>query len=628
VNNVPHIGHIVGCHLPADIFARFQRLFGNECIFIGGTDEHGTPSEVQAQKLGITPKELCDKLYQVHKKVYDWFNLSYDNFTRTSKPLHHEITRKFFLKIYENGYVEEREVELPFCPKCERVLPDRYVTGTCPYCGYEGARGDQCEHCTKLLSPNELVDPKCVICSSSPVFKKFKHLFLRLDKLEGKIREWIESQEHWSLPVKNAALGWLKEGLKPRSITRDLKWGVKVPLKGWEDKVFYVWFDAPIGYITGAKELGKEDFWKGEARIYHFIGKDNIPFHTVWWGGMLIANGEYSLPYQVVGLQYLNYEGRKISKSKKWGVFCEKLPKTDIPPDVWRFYLAHLIPETRDSEWKWEEFKEKVNKELVGNVGNFINRVVSFTHSNFGGRLEKTELDEGVIERCDELVDRIREEIEKVHIRKALKLCLEISDLGNKYFQEKKPWETKDKKVIYTCANIVKKLAICLWPFLPESMEKVANAFGFELKWEEVKRELGGKSIKKLPPLFPQLKDIERLKEVVTKPTPLEDYFQISIDEFRKADLRVGEVLKAEHIPDTRLLKLEVDLGELGKRQIIAGIGDKYKAEEMIGKKIIVVVNLKPKVIRGFKSEGMLLATEEKVLLTPEGEVRNGSKVL
>ncbi len=495
VNNVPHIGNIVGCHLPADIFARFCRLAGYETVFIGGSDEHGTPIEVAARKVNKSPRELCDEYYKIHKEIYDWLDISYDNFSRTSYEIHHKTTQEFFLTLYEKGFISEGLLNLPYCENDERVLPDRYVEGKCPVCGYEKARGDQCERCSTILDPKDLIEPYCVICGSKPIFKNVKHLFFDLNKLQDKLREWIISREGIiSQQVINYTLSLLESGLKPRCITRDISWGVKVPIKGYEDKVFYVWFDAPIGYISSTKEwsekIGNRDAWKDfwikkDAKIFHFIGKDNIPFHTIFWPAMLIAEGRYNLPYNVVGLQYLNYEGDKISKSSGWGIFCENLPKSGIDSDVWRYYLTFLIPETSDTEWKWSEFKERINNDLIANFGNFVYRSLSFIKNNFDGRVPKAyyldEMDRRMLILGEKYAIEIKDLMLKVKIRDSLRKVLEFSSECNKYFNDSEPWKKiKENKEIagsklYVAANLCYDLAILISPFLPKTAKRISE---------------------------------------------------------------------------------------------------------------------------------------------------------
>lgn len=658
VNNVPHIGNIAGSHLPADIFARYCRLAGYETVFIGGSDEHGTPTEVASAKLGVKPRELCDSYYEVHSRIYEWLEISYDNFSRTSRRVHHETTAEFFKKVYENGYVTEGTLHLPYCGHDRRFLPDRYVEGICPICGYTAARGDQCESCSTLLNPDELKEPRCALCGNTPVFKETKHLFLKLDKLEPELKKWIEGKRGiWSQQVYSMAMGWIKEGLKPRCITRDLEWGVKVPIPGYEDKVFYVWFDAPIGYISSTKEwaekVGKPQEWRRywqdkETRIYHFIGKDNIPFHTIFWPGMLLANGDYSLPYRVAGLQYLNYEGGKISKSKEWGIFCENMPRAGLDSDIWRFYLTYLIPETSDTEWKWREFRERVNRELVANLGNFVYRTLSFIKNNFNGGVpeaELTEEDTAVLEKSREHADTYSELMEGIRLRDGLRKVLEVADMGNKFFQEREPWKgvKEDTKraaaTLYVCANLCYDIAVLLSPFLPRSAVKICDQLGVEpgelnLKDVAKQRIKPGTRLQGVRPLFPKLDDetLERLRRITTRVTKFEEMFKkkVSLKEFSRHEFRIGEVISAEKVKGSdRLLKLKVRVGSREK-QLVAGIGGQYSPEELLGKTIVVLDNLKPAVIKGVKSEGMLLAAVDRKnisLLVPDKAIKSGSKV-
>ncbi len=532
-NNVPHIGNIVGSHLPADIFARYCRMLGHDTVFIGGTDEHGTASEIAAFKYGITPAELCNLFYKIHKKIYDWMEISYDNFSQTSRAIHHKTTQEFLKKIWDNGFIIEKTLELPFCLGCKRQLSDRYIEGTCPCCGYDKARGDQCESCSKLLDPVKLKEPSCAVCKSTNIeFKEIKHLFFDLEKLAPRLEEWINSSTHWREQVKALALGWINEGLKPRCITRDLKWGVKVPFKGYESLVFYVWVDAPIGYISSTKEWNPKKwktYWqKKGSKIYHFIGKDNIPFHTIFFPGMLMANGEYNLPYNVVGLQYLNYEGSKFSKSHNHGVFCENLPECGLDADYWRFYLAFIIPEIRDTEFMWKEFQERVNTELMGNFGNFVNRTLSFVQNKYGSVLPSGKLsakDRKFVKEVEAEIKNYLLKMENVNLREGIESLLRISAMGNKYFQDNEPWKDAEraKPVIYVCSNLCNILGILFEPFLPATSKRInammdAGKMKFNAKALQLKP---GHKIGKVEILFRKLEDkqIEELKQKTSKIT-------------------------------------------------------------------------------------------------------------
>ena len=546
-NAVPHIGNIVGSHLPADIFARYCRLRGLETLFVGATDENGTPTEVAALELGITPKELTDTLYKVHKDIYSWFGISYDNFSRTSTPVHHRTTQDFFLGIHKKGFVSEGTLRLPYCERDRLFLPDRYVQGTCPVCGYEFARGDQCERCSTLLDPDQLIDPRCKIDGSVPVWRESRQLFLELGKVQRRLERWIRSRKVWRDQVTSLALGWIREGLKKRSITRDLRWGVPVPLKEYGDKVFYVWFDAPIGYVSATKEWaqdeGKPNYWKKfwldrDARNDNFLGKDNIPYHTIFWPGMLFAHGGFNLPYDVVGLQFCNYEGDKISKSRNWGIFCENVPQVGLDPDIWRYYLINIIPETKDTEFKWEDFKSKVNNELVANIGNFVYRTTTFAWNNFGGKVTLHGRSRGEIELIANVRALSRQTIDllgEVRFRDALGRVLSIADLGNEFFQRMEPWRmvkvdrAKCEQVIHTCLAVCESVAVLLQPFLPQSSDKILSGLGSPTPTfaavVEVRKTIRLTGKPEIP--FRKLEDdqIQRAKALATKSRPVKDYF-------------------------------------------------------------------------------------------------------
>ena len=489
INNVPHLGHIVGSHLPADIFARFCRTKGYDTLFIGGTDEHGSTSEIAASEVGVDFETFGVKLHEEHKKIYDWFNISYDTFSRTPSKTHIATTQDFFKKINANGFITSGKMKVFYSPKEDRYLPDRYIRGTCPMCGYEDATGDQCEHCTAVLDPTQLINPRSSISGEKIEIREREHLFLRLDKLSPQLESWIKSQTTWRPQVTSLALSWIKEGLKERCITRDLKHGVPVPLPGFEDKVFYVWFDAPIGYISFTKEAAPkrwQKFWQdSSAKIYHFLGKDNIPFHTIFWPGMLLAHKDINLPHQVIGLQYLNYEGGKFSKSQKRGVFCEKLPETGLDSDVMRAYLTFLIPETADSEFRWDDFQRRVNTEIIGNLGNFVNRTLHLIRQKNNQivskpkEIELEQIDREMLVSVETKVKKATELIEQAKLREAFSEILSLSADGNKYLSDTKPWSSEDSvrtnTILYHSAVICRSLAILISPYLPTTSKMIWN---------------------------------------------------------------------------------------------------------------------------------------------------------
>lgn len=581
INNIPHLGHIVGSHLPADIFSRFSKSKGYEVLFIGGSDENGSPCEIASEKIGVPLKFFLDKLYEEHKKIYDWFGISYDNFSRTSLEVHKETTQEFFKKINKNGYIHSGKIEVFYSPKEDRFLPDRYVIGTCPKCDYAEANGDQCENCSQIFDSTQLINPKSSVTGSEVEIREVEHLFLDLKKLSPKLKKWICSQKHWRNQVSSLALGWIKEGLKPKCITRDLKHGIPVPLKGFEDKVFYVWFDAPIGYVSSTKEVlsnNKEDistntkinsnnknlvsinkktisknwecFWKDKnSKIYHFLGKDNIPFHTIFWPGIIMAEGSLNLPYQVVGLQYLNYEGGKFSKSKQRGIFCEKLLELEVNPDVWRAYLTQIIPEKSDSEFKWKEFQERINSDIIGNLGNFYNRVFTFIYNKLDGEIikpSKTELDsqdKKLKKILKEKHKKITDYLENCEIRKAFSELLSLCSEGNKYFNDIEPWNSvkinleKTKKRLYICANFARAISILSSPFIPQISKKAWTQLNLEGSPSE--RGIWNSAddlfyiqekhkISKPEKLFEIIKDedVEKYKKILSKGINLEDFFK------------------------------------------------------------------------------------------------------
>ena len=491
INNVPHMGHIVGSHLPADIFYRYMRSKGVEALFIGGSDEHGTPSAIAAKELGLQPQQLVDRLHEIHQRVYRRLNIAYDNYSRTSNPIHHDIVRAFFERIQQNEFTHMGKIEMYFCKNDNMFLPDRYLVGTCPKCDYEAANADQCESCTTVLSPQELIDPHCKSCGSEPVMRESEHVYIDLGKLADRLNTWVESRrDTWRSNVYSEAKKWLNEGLRSRSITRDMEWGIHLPVKGLEDKVFSVWFDAPIGYMTFTREMGQdvfEEYWKNpDSKIFHFLGKDNIPFHTIFWPSMLLAHGGLNLPFNVVGQNYLNFEGQKFSKSKGIGVFCYNLLDSDVNIDVLRSYLTTVIPESRDADFKWDGLKTITNSELIGKLGNFFNRTLTLVWKNFEGRLNyqgifsSTDLDSHMIEVIRTAPHSIGDAFARAEFREAYRRIMQYATEGNVYLDRTAPWKSvasgnleEARRALYLAVNLCRSLAIVAHPILPESMQRM-----------------------------------------------------------------------------------------------------------------------------------------------------------
>ena len=493
INNVPHLGHIVGSHLPADIFARYSRQKGIPTIFIGGSDEHGTPSEIAAEQLGIDHKKFCDVLHGIHERIYEWFGISYDNYSRTSTQRHHEIVQEVFGEIMQAGHITRETIDMFYDRKAGRFLADRYIVGTCAHCGFKEASGDQCEVCTHVLDAKEIIDPKSKLTGATPELRTTEHLFLDLEKFTDQLREWIDTRSTWRPQVKNLALGWLNSGLKRRGITRDLKHGIRVPVEGMEDKVLYVWFEAPIAYISFLAEIEENwrQYWEKEAgsesntEIFHFLGKDNIPFHTIFWPAILMAAGKYKLPNHVEGMQYLNFEGEKFSKSKRRGVFCEAFLDSDVNPDLFRAYLTSSIPEKSDTEFSWDDFQNTNNKLLSDVLSNFMYRVSSFNYSRFGGNVEKprdenlTDMERNLMNDVTRLIGEYERSMDEVQLKTAFKIVFEIASLGNKYTEQAAPWKAiktdseRAKAIIFVCSYVSKVLATLLVPFLPHTADKI-----------------------------------------------------------------------------------------------------------------------------------------------------------
>lgn len=656
-NGPLHVGHIAGAYLPADIYSRYQRQKGNDVLFICGTDEHGTPISVSAEKEGVSPQDIVDKYHGIQSDAFNGLGIRFDNFSGTSRKIHHELSQEFFSKANENGYIYELEVERPFCPSCDRFLPDRYVHGTCPECETPDQRGDQCEACGKQLESGELLDMSCAICGGSPVMRKTRHWYLKLSAFSERLSEYVEGNTHWPSNARNFAKGWIKEGLRDRAITRDLDWGIPVPAQGAEGKVLYVWFDAPIGYISSTKEWALEEggdwesYWR-DGKIIHFIGKDNIPFHTVFWPAILMSHGGFKLPWQIASNEYLNLEGRKMSTSRGWVLWLHELLE-EYPVDIIRYYLTSISPENHDSDFSLSEMGGKVNQELVATLGNFVNRVLTFIQKE-GGEIPER----GVLEEADEeflkLIHsshgHVGESIESLRMRQALQRVMELAKRGNEYFQHKQPWKNNPDTTLSVCCEAALNLAVVMNPILPESAQKLWEMLGQQGKVEDVKWGMpvlvkAKTRLEKPSILFKKIED-ESLQQFKKKHLPAEDesgkeeekkaeggiMAKVCFEDFSRLDIRVGEIRSAEPHPNAdKLLLLNVDLGELGHRQIVAGIKDSYRLSELAGRQIAVVANLEPAVIRGVESQGMLLAAEDAdgkpLLLSPEKQARTGVKI-
>jgi methionyl-tRNA synthetase len=658
-NGPVHIGHLAGVYVPADIYARFQRLQGRDVAFVCGSDEHGVPITIKAKKEGITPQQVVDKYHAIIKKSFEDFGISFDNYSRTSAKIHHETASAFFKKLYDDGKFIEEVTEQLYDAEAQQFLADRFVIGTCPKCGYEESYGDQCENCGTSHNATDLINPKSAISGSKPITKSTKHWFLPLDQYEGWLKHWIlkDHKKDWKTNVYGQCKSWIEDGLRPRAVTRDLDWGIPVPLEGAEGKVLYVWFDAPIGYISATKEwartVGKdwEPYWKNkDTKLLHFIGKDNIVFHCIIFPAMLKADGSYILPDNVPANEFLNLEGNKISTSKNWAVWLhEYLEEFPGQQDVLRYVLTANAPETKDNDFTWADFQARNNNELVAIFGNFINRVVVLTHKYFEGEIQEPsgfrEIDLATLSELKAYPDVIGSSIERYRFREAQSRLMEVARLGNKYLADEEPWKTiktdeaRTKTVLYVALQIAAALAVLSEPFLPHTSKTLKAMLGFsELEskpfWADISMKNDmlpkGHRIGQGALLFSKIED-EQIQQQLDKlqtskkenAAELASTSQlkpvkamITFDDFSKLDMRVGTIVAAEKMPKTKkLLVLKVDTG-IDTRTIVSGIAESFAPEEIIGKKVTVLVNLAPRELRGVESEGMILMTE-----TPDGKL-------
>ena len=665
-NGPLHLGHVAGVYIPADIYVKYLKAKGEDVVFIGGTDEHGVPISIKAKNEGVTPKEVVDRYHNIIKDSLKGLGVSLDYFGQTSSKGHYETSSEWFKKLSDDGVFREEVSQQYYDEENNQFLADRYITGDCPECKKEGAYGDQCEKCGATLNATDLINPKSALSGNKPVLKDTKHWFLPLDKFEPWLKEWIEEMK----PVLKANVygqvkSWLDSGLHQRAITRDLDWGVPVPVEGGEGKVLYVWFDAPIGYVSFTKQLLEndsnrnwEDYWKkdGDSQLVHFLGKDNIVFHSVIFPSMLKSMGDYILPQNVPANEFLNLEGEKFSTSKNWAVWLDDF-LTDFPDktDVLRYVLCSILPEQKDADFTWADFQAKNNNELVANLGNFVNRALVLTTKYWGGvvpgRNELTDLDKDVIVQLNTFPSKISASIEKHRYKEALSELMKLSALGNKYLAETEPWklikqdEERVKTIMNIALQITSSLAVLSVPFLPETASKLSEMMNLEgLKWDTLTEDniTEGHQINKPSLLFQRIDDevvdaqrakLNQAKEDAEAANKVVEPQKetTSFDEFQKMDIRVGTIIEAEKIKKAKkLLKLKVDTG-IDQRTVVSGIAQFFEPEKLIGQQVSILVNLSPRKMLGIESEGMILMAEnnkgELQFVAPQGGSDNGGVI-
>ena len=654
-NGPVHIGHLAGVYVPADIYVRYLRKKGEDVAFIGGSDEHGVPITIKAQKEGVTPQDIVDRYHKIIKDSFEELGISFDIYSRTSSKTHHDLSSAFFKKLYDEGkFIEKTSMQF-YDEKAGQFLADRYIVGKCPHCGNERAYGDQCEACGTSLNATDLIDPVSAITGNKPELKETKHWYLPLDQYEGWLKEWIlEEHKEWKPNVYGQCKSWLDNGLQPRAVTRDLDWGVPVPIEGAEGKVLYVWFDAPIGYISATKDLTPEweKYWKDpETRMIHFIGKDNIVFP-----GMLNAEGSYILPDNVPANEFLNLEGDKISTSRNWAVWLhEYLVEFPGKQDVLRYVLTANAPETKDNDFTWKDFQTRNNSELVAIYGNFINRTLVLTQKYFANRVpergELTDYDKEVLAEIPQIVERVEKSLETFHFRDALKEAMNLARLGNKYLADTEPWkviktdERRVKTILNICLQISANLSTLMEPFMPFSSQKLREFMNIDvIDWDKMGDGVipAGHELGEAGLLFEKIEDatiqaqIDKLlatkkanEMASVKAAPAKE--NIQFEDFMKMDIRVGKIIAAEKVAKTKkLMKLTVDTG-IDQRTIVSGIAEHYIPEEVIGRQVSVLINLEPKPLKGIVSQGMILMAENAdgtlSFVSPDKEVKPGSEV-
>ncbi len=659
-NGEIHLGHLAGCLLPADIFARYSRMRGYDTLFVSGSDMHGTPITVTADREGLTPEEVANRNHASIQRSIELLDSSYDIYTSTHTENHFKVVQEIFKHLMENGFIDRRTEEAPYCPRCNSFKPDRYIEGVCPHCGSDGAGGDQCDACGQVLDPKDLISPRCKICGTPPEFRETEHFYLLLSRLEPRIKRFIEeNKSRWRPNTRNNTDNFIREGLRDRAITRDLNLGVPIPMEGYEDKRIYVWFEAVCGYLSSSKELSQnrgdpnfwENYWKDEkCRHYYFLAKDNIPFHTIIWPAILLGYGGLDLPFDIPSNEYLQWDGEQFSKSRGHGVTVNGFLQ-DYPVDALRFYLSINMPESRDSNFDLSEFVQKNNTELLGAFGNYLHRVVTFISRNYGkvpARGELTEEDQRILDLTKEKYTQAMDAMELVHLKEGINILMSLVNESNRYFNNSAPWKAikEDRErcgtILSVALQVAKTIVYGFYPYIPHATTRWCEMTGIEApgQWTQGLEPMPeGHELAMPEPLFTKLelpeeeadeKGNDEKDEGVNMPLEDEEGI-VTFDEFMKNRLKVGKILEVEDHPKAdRLYVLSVDLGEEKPRTLVAGLKEYYKKEEMLGKHIIVVSNLKPARMRGIESQGMLLAAEKDgtvSLLTLDRMVPPGAEI-
>ena len=663
-NGPIHLGHLAGSLLPPDIFSRYNRLIGNEVLMVSGSDQHGTPITVSAEKHGMTPEAYADKYHEINKKAIEDMGIEFSLFNKTHCPTHFEVVQKIFTDLKDRGYIYPKETNQYYCPKCQRFLPDRYVEGVCPKCGAEKTRSDQCDNCGTTFEPGDLLEPYCTLCGSTPEIRPTEHFFLKLSAFTDRLKEYVADKDYWRSNVKTFTKNWIDEGIHDRAITRDMSWGVPIPVEGWEDKVIYVWFEADIGYLSASVEysrmIGKPDYWEAfwkdpEVKSYYFIGKDNIPFHSIIWPSILMGEGGLNLPYDIPANEYLMFSGGKLSKSRGGAIDVPSVLKS-FDADQVRYYLSVNMPDTHDSDFTWEDFETKVNNELVAALGNYYHRCLSFTKKNFGAIPEAGEGLEEVRAEIEKALDEYRECLSHCDFKKGIKVVMELARFGNRFFDAAKPWalvkEDRDRcgQVLNSNLMLVKALSIMAWPFMPRSSERIWGFLGFDGGLEQAGLDAVleplpvGQELREPVPVYRKVE--LKMEDEKTQETPKEVKQEKKQEKpaeaptgpfaaYRKMDIRVGTVISVEDHPDAeKLYILKIDMGEEQPRQIVTNLKTVYSRDQMLNRRLLVIANLKPAKFRGVKSDGMLMALDDEEqggtaikLLKPSADVPNGTRM-